>query len=200
MHFTFQDALEPQTDQGLWILSSRGTSVTDHNQICELVEENLRRSGNGGEFVLKHHPQRLAGEHLSSQDLVVVATLGERAKLARLNPGGRASVFTLREATLLGELPASAGELERAAQVVNDLGRTPVSAYAELLNSRRGLVNSRPASWATRGWFAGRGVDPMDIPDGHHNNYVRHSLTLRRVRTETLCLADQLKRFVAALG
>lgn len=129
-----------------------------------------------------------------------MATLGERAKLARLNPSGRASVFTLREATLLGELPATASELERARLAVTDLGRTPVAAYVELLNSRRGLVNSRPASWATRGWFAGRGVDPMDIPDGHHKSYLRHSLTLRRIRTETLCLADQLTRFMAALG
>jgi len=75
-----------------------------------------------------------------------------------------------------------------------------VAAYAQLLNSRRGLANARPASWVAGGWFAGPGADPMGIPDGHHDNRVRHSLTLRRVRAETLRLADQVTRLVAALG
>lgn len=200
MHFTFHETLSQQSYPGRWVLSSRGTSVVDRNQICGLVEQSLRNRSGGGDFALKHHPQGLASEHLSNQDLVVVATVGERGKLARLNPNGRASVFTLREATLLGELPISPAELDRAVLLSTDSNCSPLAAYAQLLNSRRGLIHSRSARWTTRGWFTGLGADPMDIRDGHRDGTMRHSLTLLRVRSETAHFADQVMRFVAAIA
>lgn len=200
MHFTFREAIADRADVETWQLSSRGTHLGHDERICEVAERMLSSRPRAEEFAHLHRSRGLSATFLKEQDLAVVATRQERGRLAKLSPADRARVFTLREATLLGAAPPSPAELDRARAFVsvewNRLGR----AYAWMLSDRRGLVPTPPGDWAARGLLRSPKSDPLDIPDGHHRGYLKHTMTLRRVQAEAEVLANQMVRFVDALA
>lgn len=199
MHFTFAQVIGEGSEHANWLLSSRGTDISGHRPICPSVARLLGAQPGGEPFAQRHRSRGIAADTLDDEHLVVVATVAERGTLARLHPAGRARAFTLREATMLGRAEPSATELERARELLTADQVSVLAAYAQLLHQRRGLVSparSWPARFGSRLLGAGR----FDIPDGHHRSGWRHAITLRWVRSETQLLAQQLQRFVAALG
>jgi protein-tyrosine-phosphatase len=200
MHFTFRETVAERTDVDGWMLTSRGTRLGHDAEICAVADRMLRGHAGADRFAYVHRPRRLAAKHLEEQDLVVVATVQERAGLARLSPGDRSRVFTLREATMLGAAAPSRAELERAKVLLSVEWNNPARAYAKLLSERRGLVTSPSGNWLARGLLRVPNSNPLDIPDAHHRGLLRHTVTLRQVQAETVCLADQLLRFLDALG
>lgn len=200
MQFTFREKVTDWSHIDGWLLSSRGTGLGEPSQICKVVERMLRGHPGADRFALDHRPRALVAKHLEEQDLVVVATVRERGRLARLSPAVRSRVFTLREATMLGAGVPTPVELDRAADMMAEEWNTPARAYARLLSERRGLVTNPPGNWVARGVMGSRGSNPLDIPDGHHRGLLQHTWTLRRVQAEVECLADQISRFLGALG
>jgi protein-tyrosine-phosphatase len=200
MHFTFRETVSDQTDIDSWMLSSRGTRLGHDSVICKVADRMLRGHPGADRFAHVHRARSLVAKHLEEQDLIVVATVQERGRIARLSPGDRSRVFTLREATMLGSAAPTRAELKQAAALLSVDWNTPARAFAKLLSERRGLVTSPSGNWLARGLVRLPNSDPLDIADGHHRGILQHTLTLRRVQAETECLADQMLRFLDALG
>lgn len=181
---------------GDWTVTSRGTQVGGRRaEICEVSASLIVAEDGGPEFVAAHRSAPIAASHLNGQDLILVASMAERAAVARLNPDLRSRTFTLREAVALGREPITAGE--RALAASDTAGaRVRLSHYPEVLHRRRALMLLPQAPVRPR-WLK-PAPHPLDIADAHHLRMREHVATLRAVREDTIALRSQLARYLVA--
>jgi len=141
--------------------------------ICGLVEARI--GADGAVFAGSHHSHTLSVDDVRRSGLILTATKGERAAVARLDPSARSRTFTLREAAGL----AAAGPWDPARD-----GRDPLAAFADVVNSRRGLSSPPPKnpSPGFRDRLRRRASsDPLDVLDGHGLSTRQHRQALDEV-------------------
>lgn len=152
-----------------WVVGSAGTQAEPGKRSCR-VAVDIEKGASG------HRSARLDADHLDAADLVIAASLAERALIAQLRPNARTRTFTLREALLLGERPVSA---------------TSLAEYAVALDARRGtldLPNRRPLLWRREA------AHPLDVVDVHHFGPRAHRRGLIKAASDARTLASRVQR------
>lgn len=171
-----------------WNVSSRGVAVVRSGSMCHFAADLVDTSPSEPAAVAAHRPQQIDRETIDRQHLLIVAARPERARIAQLAPNARSRTFTLLEALALGRRELSDDELARL--TVGDGGAHLVEGYAAVLDARRGQVQPAPAR---RGAFGLRQAPhPYDIPDVHHGGDRAHKRTLRRLRSASIELREQI--------
>lgn len=190
--YTFIQATEKEGDRSAWTVSSRGTGVTARQPICEVSAELIRADADGQAFAKAHLSAPITGPQLMQQDLILVATTAERGRIAQLNPAVRDRLFTVREALLLGKEPVTASERDGLSSAGQ---RLRLGGYPMILHRRRGLVTIPPPK-ARVGLRKRVVIDPLDIPDVHHEKLRKHQSQLRELQGDVLAVHRQLKAFL----
>jgi protein-tyrosine-phosphatase len=152
-----------------WVFGSAGTQAEPGRRSCRYAVDIVGAASG-------HRSVRLEADHLDAADLVIAASLAERALVAQLRPNARTRTFTLREALLLGERRISASSL---------------AEYAAALHSRRGtldLPNRRALPWRRDA------SQPLDVIDVHHFRPGAHRRGLEKAAADARTLASLLHR------
>jgi protein-tyrosine-phosphatase len=161
-------------DDENWAVNSAGVHAHAGEPSCAVVRGIDAAAAD-------HLSVLLDAAQLDSADLVITASLSERAEVARLNPRARTKTFTLREALLLGEL--------------NSSPVTSVAEYASLLDSGRGMLALPRPRRLLRSRTA-RG--PLDIVDVHGAALRVHRRWLEKLEEETEQLSDRVRRQIVS--
>ena len=197
MAFTFADALSASDeDDASWSVTSRGTAVLRSDPMCGISASLITGSESGQAFAEAHKSKPLASAELQAQDLILVASRSERAKIAQMNPRLRSRTFTVREALALGAPTVTEADLELMVRGRAPHQKTRLAGYTQLLHQRRGTVPI-PASRRLP-WFSRTPVDPSDIPDVHHKKRPQHAAMLKTAQGEVRSLHDQIQAFLSA--
>jgi len=160
---------------------SRGTQVVRGSGMCETAASLL------GHLDPEHVAMPADAASLRACDLILTATVRERAVLAQIGPGLRPRTFTVREAVVLGRLDEQPSWLPEP-----EPADGPVRRYAALLNARRGLAS--PASPRFR-WPWRPREEPLDIPDVHLKGPREHLAGLRAAQRDARAIAEQIAAF-----
>lgn len=172
MAAAFSQAITASSDEGRidWSVDSAGVEADPGRRACRVAAEVV--TGVAG-----HRSSPLTQTMLDDADLVIAASLAERAAIARLRPAARTRAFTLREALLLGSgEPIMADGLPQ---------------YAAALDARRGTVEP-PRAPAFR-WRRDRG-NPLDVVDVHTFGSRPHHRGLASAAEDAALLARRLLR------
>lgn len=175
-------------------VTSAGTDVNRASQMCSIGLELVSDDAEALRRASKHTAQQVTRGMVADHELILTAARLERSAIAKLDPAARARTFTVKEAVLLGG--ASTTPTERAQMTAASAsGRDVLSAYAELLNGRRGRVlipeESRRLPWS-------HPENPLDVRDVHASRSRHHRSDLRALRALTKQFADQLRAFESA--
>lgn len=193
--FTFAEALATESDRTGLTVTSRGTLVSHPDPMCDISASVIAQGESGREFAEAHRSAPLVSAELESQDLILVASRAERAKIAQMSPGLRSRTFTVREALALGAPATTSADLELVARSRDPHEKLRLGGYAQLLHQRRGTVampSSRQLPWKRVA------IDPIDIPDVHHRRRPQHVATLRAAQEDVRNLHGQIRRFLSA--
>jgi protein-tyrosine phosphatase len=197
MAFSFAEALADDSDRTGWTVSSRGTSVVNRDAMCEVSASLITGSEAGAAFAASHVSAPVVASHLATQDMILVATRAERAKVAQINPALRERTFTVREAIALGRTPATAAELDQAARMRTSNQRVRLAGYPQLLHLRRGTVGM-PVARPPLPFFGRQHANPIDIPDVHHEKLKNHEAKLRESQADVRTLHGQIREYLAS--
>jgi protein-tyrosine phosphatase len=154
-----------------WRFISAGTAAHPGDQMCSSSAGVVGASPEGTEFVRRHAARVLDAGLVDHADIILTASLAERAVVAQLAPEARSRTFTILEASLLAE----AGGALRA-----DQGRTAQS-LAEALHAARGSlsgIQTRGSKWRRNGQVTGQ----LDIPDVHQGESRNHRQVVKDVQ------------------
>jgi protein-tyrosine phosphatase len=165
----FSAETDRESDEVEWVFGSAGTQAEPGKRSCRFAVDIVPAASG-------HRSARLEADDLDAADLVIAASLVERALIAQLRPNVRTRTFTLREALLLGETSISAGSLEE---------------YAAGLDSRRGtldLPSRRRLPWQRDA------AHPLDVVDVHHLRPGAHRRGLEKAAADARTLASRLHR------
>ena len=197
MALTFAEAIAAADDWDDWTVTSQGTAVVRPESICDVSASLLSDSEAGASFASSHISSPIAVAQLASQDLILVASRTERSVVAQLLPALRARTFTVREAIALGRPTITTADLEllERSRVSNQEVR--LGGYPQLLHQRRGTV---PMSLPRRRlpFSTNRLVDPIDIPDAHHEKLRQHVAILKGTKDDVRTLYGQISEFLKA--
>ncbi|MGV9194820.1 hypothetical protein ACQ143_10810 [Microbacterium sp. MC2] len=175
MEFEFRRLVDASARSGVWRVASAGTHVGNAHDVCSEVSWAFRNEEKLVDTVEIRRPQPVTVEVLESHELVITASLAERAAIARILPSARSRTFTLREALALSRTPTWSG--------------ASLSELSSELDSHRGK-GVLPVAKSNRFWF--RGVHPLDIPDVHSSHALRHRRTLASTRQLVRALEQRL--------
>lgn len=197
MAFTFADALATEsTDNANWSVISRGTGVLRTDSMCDVSASLITMSESGRKFAQAHGSRPVVSAELQAQDLILVASRAERAKIAQMNPRLRSRTFTVREALALGAPAVTPADVELIARTRVPHQKNRLDGYTQLLHQRRGIV---PLPSARRSPLSFRTPsDPLDIPDVHHQKRASHTSMLKTAQAEVRLLHDQITGFLAS--
>jgi protein-tyrosine-phosphatase len=165
----FAAAGDTESSEVEWVFGSAGTQAEPGRRSCRYAVD-IVGSASG------HRSTRLDADHLDAADLVIAASLVERALIAQLRPNVRTRTFTLREALLLGERRVPASSL---------------AEYAAALDARRGtldLPHRRALPWRRDT------AHPLDVVDVHHFRPGVHRRGLEKAAADARTLAARLHR------
>ena len=199
MHFTFRTAIAARGAGRQCVVASRGTRAASE-QLCSLSAKFIGEGSDALDFTRSHTPRSITAQFAATQHILLTASRAERAHLASLAPECRGRTFTVREATALGELPATAVELARSKLLVQGKGLTPFEAYADLLHCRRGLSTVPTTTRTAWVGLLGRPSNPLDIMDGHNSSPQAHRRAVRLAAQQAELLARQIVDFLHATG
>lgn len=172
MAAVFADAVGVGVESGSdgWIVDSAGTGAHPGRRSCRVAAEVEPA-------VVGHHSRLLEAADLDRADLVIAASLAERAVIAQLRPAARSRTFTLREALMLGERG----------------GAKPAASLAEhvaALDARRGTLEL--SRWRALPWRRDR-QHPLDVVDVHQFGRRTHLRGLVEASADTRRFAVQLQ-------
>lgn len=185
MQSLFLDHLRVDGAARGWTIASAGTDVTHGMRMCEVASARVLERDPAASLPSKHRSTLITARRLFDQDMIVVATLEERAKVALLQPEVRSRTFTLREAVFLGSMSADLAAREQVRKTSH------LRAYADLLHSRRGLAVANAPRLITK--FSNRApAQKFDTPDAHHLKSRRHVAALRDIDYDISLFYDQL--------
>jgi protein-tyrosine-phosphatase len=197
MAFTFADALAAASeDETSWSVTSRGTAVLRPDPMCDISAWLITGSESGQAFAQAHESKPLASAELQAQDLILVASRTERAKIAQMNPRLRSRTFTVREALALGAPPVTQADLDLMVRARVPHQKMRLAGYTQLLHQRRGTVpipTARRLPWSLR-----TPIDPSDIPDVHHKKRPQHAAMLKSAQSDVRNLHEQIGAFLSA--
>jgi protein-tyrosine-phosphatase len=195
MAFTFADALAAANeDEANWSVTSRGTAVLRSDPMCDISASLITGSESGQEFAQTHESKPLSSAELQAQDLILVASRAERAKIAQMNPRLRSRTFTVREALALGAPAVTQADLDLMARARVPHQKIRLAGYTQLLHQRRGTVpvpTVRRLPWSLR-----RPIDPADIPDVHHKKRPQHTAMLKSAQSDVRDLHELIQAFL----
>lgn len=191
MALTFAELVSQQADQAEWTVSSAGIRVVRPHPMCALAGSLLSADGESPARVSSHVSKQVLDSDVERQDVIIVASREERARLARMLPSSRTRTFTLREAVALGTPLDVAYGSKR--DDPGDGGGT-LADYAAFLHARRGRVRIPPVARGLLPWVPP--ADPYDIPDVHHETGKKHATTLRQIRELIRTLHVQVQSFL----
>lgn len=197
MAVTFAEALAAANDWDDWTVSSQGTAVVRPESICDVSASLLSDSEAGASFASSHFSSPIAVAQLAAQDLILVASRAERGKVAQLQPALRARTFTVREAIALGRPPITTADLDLLARSSDSNQEARLAGYPQLLHQRRGSV-AMPLPRQSLPFSRKRPVDPIDIPDAHHEKLKQHVAILKGTKDDVRTLYGQISEFLKA--
>lgn len=177
---TFHQSLLPsmRTD---WSVLSCGTHASVGARICEVAASLIERTDDS------HSAAPVVVEQVRDCDLILTATLAERATLARLAPALRSRTFTLREAIMLARLPTQPLWMPEP-----EVGAGPARRYAALLNAGRGLATPEPPRSRLR---RRKEAHPLDIADVHLLKPRAHLTGLKAAQHDASEIARHISAF-----
>lgn len=178
---TFQEALLPSL-RADWSVLSCGTHAAAGAPMCEVAASVVECADDS------HLAAPLVAEQVREIDLILTATLTERAILAHVAPGLRPQTFTLREAIMLARL-----RTQPAWMTEPEAGAGTARRYAALLNARRGLAAPEPPRSRL---LRRKEAHPLDIPDVHLLKPRVHLTGLRAAHHD----AGEFARYVSAFA
>lgn len=172
MSAAFEHALAATPGDGgiEWSVGSAGVAADAGHRTCRVATE-IAPGASG------HRSLLLTPAMLDDSDLVIAASLAERAAIARLRPAARTRTFTLREALLL--------------ESVQPIAADGLPAYAAALDARRGTVEP-PRTPAFR-WRRDRD-NPLDVVDVHKLGSRTHRRGLVSAAEDAALLARRVMR------
>lgn len=176
MAAAFARAVQAEAAGVEWSVDSAGVTAEPGRRVC-------REAAAIEPAIALHRSRKLDGDAIDAADLVIAASLSERAAIARLRPAARTRTFTLREALLLDAELSSGGE--------------PVSAagYAVALNSRRGTLELPRRRTLMRPRAARH---PLDVEDVHQRGIRAHRNGLHKADEDVVMLGGRIARAVDA--
>lgn len=177
MAYEFLRAARGAGTDGQWRVSSAGARTRRSQRACSVVAELVGDDEAVSGLVSMHRSRPLTAAMINKNDLIITASLAERATVATLSPASRDRTFTLREAVSLAS--------ERRLPQV-----TSVRELGHQLHSRRGLIV--PVTQDGRHWLRRAEEHPFDIPDTHSSRSRRHIATLRASRDLVVTLQTRL--------
>lgn len=190
MQWAFLDN-SSEFDPADFTVSSRGVDAARGDSICNVSANLMQDSEAGLRFAQRHASAPLAPTDLSAPELVIVATLAERAMLARYAPRLRALTFTLREANFLAADAATSSEMAGLRREEERIGAPlPLFGFPSLIHRRRGTISIPQPPWWSR-----RRQNPLDVPDSHLGPLHTHRAMLQSVRAETRDLVSSIATF-----
>lgn len=193
MQATFIEALDADRSGEGWNVLSRGTLVSRREAMCDVAVSLIQPESARAAFAESHASAALNQTQLAVQNMVVVATRAERARVASLAPQLRNRTFTLREAVFLGEAPPTVAETEAIMAARKPGERPRLAAFAELLHARRGLL---PTPTSKPALAFGDRTDPFDVPDVHQDKARKHLATLKFTQSTVRELHRQITEFL----
>ncbi|WP_307051809.1 arsenate reductase/protein-tyrosine-phosphatase family protein [Arthrobacter oryzae] len=176
-------------------VTSAGTKAIRDAGLCSEAASLLSGERVTGESPA-HASSLVDDSAIDSADLVLVMELAHRSAVALISPSARQRTFTLREAARLaqhvqlGPRPDSSDH--------DAPGDVRFREFVEELNSLRG--DARLTAPAAGPWWkrtSSRGIDPLDIPDGHNSTNRQHKAVLAQVGEATENIAADLTRLFA---
>lgn len=174
-------------------VTSAGTRATTGAGLCQDVASVLSDDLELSESPV-HASSLVEATAVESADLILVMELAHRSAVAMISPSARQKTFTLREAAQLARHFQLAPQPHRSFHDTS--GETGFRDFVAELNLLRG--NARLRTPAVAPWWKkdrSRGIDPLDIPDGHNSTNRQHRAVLTQVKETTENLAAGLGRF-----
>ncbi len=155
-----------------WRFLSAGTAAHPGDQMCSSSADVVGGSPEGTEFVRRHAARTLDAGLVDHADLILTASVAERAVVAQLAPEARSRTFTILEAGALAEASAN--------QRGGSEGLTAQSLAEALHNARGSLsgIQTRSSLWRRNGQTTGR----LDIPDVHQGETRNHRQVVKDVQ------------------
>ncbi|WP_417554601.1 hypothetical protein [Microbacterium sp.] len=155
---------------------SAGVRAHEGGPVCELAAQIVPA-------LAGHRSAVLSPGDIDAADIVITASLAERASVARLRPHARTKTFTLREALLLAESDIAAV--------------TSLAEYAASLDGERGtldLVGPSRLPWRRAS------ASPLDVADVHGSGTRVHRGGLERAARDAALLAQNIRRRLVLVG
>lgn len=173
-------------------ITSAGTRAAAGAGLCEEAAGVLSDEPVSDESPA-HASSLVQASAVESADLILVMELAHRSTVAMISPSARPRTFTLREAARLAQHVQLAPQPDSS--FYDRSGDVRFRDFVAELNSLRGDARLRTpavAPWWKRN--RSRGIDPLDIPDGHNSTNLQHRAVLKQVGESTENLAAALGR------
>lgn len=193
MEFTFAQSAASSSHRQIWTVKSAGVHVRRTAALCDVAFTLIADEPASKDFTASHSAKPIDAEDLARRDIIITASRDERAAVALLQPSLRTRTFTIKEAVALGREPLAPGELGRATRAIPEDAH-PVARYAAVLNARRGSLVPPGQPRMRLPWVAV--VDPMDVPDAHHERMRRHVAVLEQLQETTGAFHAQIAAFI----
>lgn len=176
------------------LVNSVGTDAVGDSAICDVVLRHLADSSDKERAAL-HSSRRLDRTAVVAAQLILTAETRERAQVSRLDPNARARTFTLLEAVQLSGLEPRSEESRLLDECVSaDLRLTVI---AQILHSRRGLVNSPARPILDKLFSRDRLHEPdlrINVADAHQSGRTRHRAVINEIESATKRLTANLEK------
>ena len=172
-----------------WRFISAGTAAHPGDQMCSSGAGVVGVGSEGTEFVRRHAARVLDAGLVDHADIILTASVAERAVVAQLAPEARSRTFTILEAALLAEAGATLHRDTGLRRTAPSLPETPPSA------------RGRPSGVQTpapRGRRNGQRPGRPDIPDVHQGETRTHRQVIKEVQRAGSQLAALFVEFSEA--
>lgn len=160
-------------------IASAGVLVAGGRPMCPVAADALPDCVRAR--AAEHRAHRLDEATLKAADLVLLASVQERAAAAQIDPAVRSRAFTVREALLLYR---GGAEVEPGAGL---------RRLTEVLHRARGTLGSDSPVAPSRLPWRRKPLSPLDIPDRHREAPSAHRRLFRELDADLVDLVAMLE-------